>query len=148
MNGRELMTALLLILTGICTLTDLRDGRIYNVVLVPAAIVGLILRGLPMCGGSWVAVLSALARMGVVLLAFLPVWALFPGGIGGGDIKLYAVIAILVEGRILLILICLSLAVAAGYGIFLRIRSGRGRRMRIGPAVLCATVLYVGGVYG
>lgn len=142
------MVMLLLILTGICTLTDLRDNRIYNGILVPAALLGLGARLVPMCGGSMAAMGMALVRMGFMLALLLPFWALSGDGIGGGDVKLYAVVAILVEGGALLLLVLISLLIAAAYGLMLRIRHGRGGRMRIGPAVFCASVLYAGGIYG
>lgn len=141
-------TVLLLLVTGVCTLTDLRDGRIYNAVLMPAVVVGLALRALPMAGGSWASLGEAFLRMGLMLALLMPFWMMLRGGIGGGDVKLYMVTAVMIEGRALLMLVFWSLLIAAMYGLLLRIRRGRGGRMRIGPAVLCAAIAYAGGVYG
>lgn len=148
MNGRVMMAALLLILTGICSLTDLRDARIYNAVLLPALVLGLVMRTLPVCGGSISALGSALVRMGMVLILFLPFRVLVPGGIGGGDVKLYAVIAALLEGRTLLSFLLISLLLAGIWGLLLRIQRPGVRRLRMGPALFCAAVLYTGGIYG
>lgn len=142
------MEMLLLILTGICSLTDLRDGRIYNAVLVPMTLLGLVLRVVPLFGGSMPAFVSAMQRMGLVLVLLVPFWILFPQGIGGGDIKLYAAIAVFLEINTLFLFMQGSLLIAACDGLIRRYLCHRRGRMRIGPAALCAAALYVGGIYG
>lgn len=139
------MAMLLLVSTGICALTDIRDGQIYNCIVVPSAAAGLLLQGLTICGGTQEQFLAALLRMCGMLVFLLPFWLLLPGGIGGGDIKLYAAIAVMLEWDALRILIFLSLFLAGAYGL---LRKGSGRNLRIGPAVFCAAILYAGGIYG
>lgn len=148
MHGREIVAALMLIITGICAMTDLYVGRIYNAVLLPATVLCLAVRTLPVCGGSTTVLGMALLRAGMLLLAFLPFWLLIPGGMGGGDVKLYAMIAILLDGRTFLQFLLLSLLVAVGYGLLLRAVGSTTRELRIGPGALCAAVLYAGGIYG
>lgn len=154
----------LLALTGSSAATDLWRGRIYNVVVVPALALGLVLAGVPACGGS-PAILGERATMMLFVLALcLPFWMCLPGSIGGGDIKLFLAMAVLLPGSAFLILLFVSLAGACVVSMLRNMLLVRGRaphvvaqmaatrsrdgRMRIGPAVFCATLLYVGGFYG
>lgn len=150
MNTREgiNVNVLLLLCAGVCALTDLRDGRIYNVIIVPAAIAALLLRGLPICGGNGEHLCDALLRMLILLVLLVPFWGLFPGGIGGGDVKLYVTLAAMLEWDVIGGFIMISFLIALGAGVFMRICRCAHCGLRIAPAVFCATVLYVGGIYG
>ncbi|MDD3889846.1 MAG: prepilin peptidase [Syntrophomonadaceae bacterium] len=71
----------------ICLITDLRERRIYNLVLLPALIFGLIYN---IFIGGWAglgqSLLGLLVGLGVLIVPF----AL--GGMGAGDVKLLAII--------------------------------------------------------
>lgn len=143
----------LLTLTGVSAMTDLLLGKIYNVVVLPAAIVGLVLAGLPGYGGSGPVLAGRFANMLLVAAILLPVWVGLPGSIGGGDIKLYLAAAALLPQMGLLTLLFLSLAAAGGIAVLREIRlrqvgGDREHRIRIGPAVFCAALMYTGGLYG
>lgn len=142
------MSRLILLLTCSCAVTDVLHGKIYNLVVVPAAIATLLLRGLPWMGGSRASLMAGIVQMIGMLLFLLPFWLLTKGGIGGGDIKLYVAVAGMLRGRQTLLLLLVSLLLAEGWGMLRRLCGCGGRRIRIGPAVFCAAVLAVGGVYG
>ena len=85
-----ILDAVLLITVGICLVTDIREQKIYNKVLLPALILGLagnvFFHGLP---GLTSSLAGFLLGMGLLILPF------FAGGIGAGDVKLMGVIGIL-----------------------------------------------------
>lgn len=159
-------TWVVLALTGSSAITDVLRGRIYNVLVLPAAIGGLLLAGVPAWGGSATALGERIAGMLVVTVLFLPFWKCLPGSIGGGDIKLYLALAALLSWRAFLVLLFVSLAGALVMGVLRKYLSplvaglpmatwtqhaarpaGVGR-IRIGPAVFCAALIYAGGGYG
>lgn len=148
MEQKALVDSLLLVVTAACALTDVRDGKVYNVVVVPAAIAAMIMQGVPSLGGSIAMSGAALLRSISAMLLLLPFWVLFPSGIGGGDIKLYMVVASVLPWEEFLILLLLSLLLSAIYGIFMRLVIHDTGQLRIGPAVFCASLLYIGGIYG
>jgi prepilin peptidase CpaA len=84
MESREI---LLLIVIGICGITDLRTGRIYNKVTYPATLAGLIF-GLCRQGTGGVLASGAGFLFAAVLMGGL----VLTGGTGGGDAKLLAAI--------------------------------------------------------
>lgn len=138
----------LLALTGGSAVTDIVMGRIYNLVVLPVAVLGLVLAGLPSCGGSGEMLAERFANMLIVAGVFLPFWVGLPGSIGAGDIKLYLAAGALLPQRALLWLVLLSLAAAGGVGMVRRLRGRRGTgRIRIGPAVFVTALLYIGGIY-
>ena len=71
--------------------TDWRYRRIYNGVLAPVLILGLVLN---LADGGWLAGFGALVRGFVLALPFCVVYRW--GGIGGGDVKLLACLGVLV----------------------------------------------------
>lgn len=81
---------ILLVTVIICLVTDLREQKIYNKVLLPALVLGLTAnmlgQGLP---GLTASILGLLAGMGLLLIPFMM------GGIGAGDVKLLGVIGLL-----------------------------------------------------
>jgi prepilin peptidase CpaA len=78
---------LLLILLIICVITDLRERKIYNAVLLPCLLIAWILHTV-MGGihGLLDAMLGAVVGLAILLIPFLL------GGMGAGDVKLLAVI--------------------------------------------------------
>ena len=84
--------------TAVAAWTDLRTGRIPNWLTFGAASLGLLLRVLPwLFAGDLRQALFAflLAVAGAVLCGFIPAVLFWKGGIGGGDVKLFAALGIL-----------------------------------------------------
>ncbi len=84
---RFFLEILFLLLIGISFYTDLFKGRIYNIVTLPALILGLILNS---SGEGLDGLKSSVLGMGAGLSFFLPLFVI--RGVGGGDIKLIAAI--------------------------------------------------------
>lgn len=99
---------ILLTTVSICLITDIREQKIYNKVLLPALILGLagniIVNGFP---GLQSSILGFLLGMGLLVFPF------FAGGIGAGDVKLMGVIGIL-KGPVFVFQAFLATAVAGG----------------------------------
>lgn len=78
---------LLLVMIIVCLYTDLKERKIYNAMLLPGFILGILLN---MISNGWAGLLTAvqgfLLGLGLLLLPFLL------NGIGAGDVKLLAVI--------------------------------------------------------
>src|SRR4051812_40910201 len=71
------------IISGIAVLTDLRWGRIYNWLTLPAALLGIVASGI--CFG-WSGLLQAI--LGILAGLLLYGWMFHIGVLGGGDVKL------------------------------------------------------------
>jgi prepilin peptidase CpaA len=99
---------LLILLLGICVVTDLRERKIYNAVLLPFLILGFIINtivsGLTGMGQSF---LGLVVGLGILLIPFLL------GGMGAGDVKLLAVIGAL-KGMSFVIMAAFYMALAGG----------------------------------
>ncbi len=104
----------------ISVFTDVRDGKIYNAVTLPAALLGLVLntvaKGLPGLGLS----LAGLV-LGLVLF-FLS--ALVGRILGAGDCKLFAAVGALQGPQFLLWAIAISLIVGGVFGILVALWRG------------------------
>ncbi len=88
---------LLAVVMVISAITDIRNGKVYNVVTVPAMVVGL--TGHAVTGG-WLGEggmqLGLAGSLTGLVVGFGPMLAIFLiGGIGGGDVKLSAAIGAL-----------------------------------------------------
>jgi prepilin peptidase CpaA len=83
----DIRDATLFILIGICAVTDLRAGRVYNKVTYPAILLGFVLSG-------WLEQAQGLesSAKGFLLAAVLTGGLALIGGLGGGDTKLLAAI--------------------------------------------------------
>ena len=82
MDSRDIV---LFILVGICGVTDLRSGRVYNKVTYPAMLIGFVLNAwLERAAGVWN------CAEGFLLAAVLMGGLALIGGMGGGDAKLLA----------------------------------------------------------
>jgi len=101
MNNLALLQLLaLLTLLSVAAFTDLRERRIPNWVTIPGLLAGLVL-GAALEGGFPVAALSGAV---LALLVAFPVFAL--GGLGAGDVKLFAAVGAFVSaGGLLSVLI-------------------------------------------
>jgi prepilin peptidase CpaA len=148
--------------------TDLWRGKVYNVLTYPACVVGLVL-GLTYFGWKGLG-LSALG----LALAFVPSFALFAmGGLGGGDVKLFAALGALLGATQGIAILLLSFVVGGIFSIFALVKRGTflsstGRmfrsiaasvvpgvkrpesvpltEMRFAPSIAIATLLVVTGV--
>lgn len=92
----------------ICSITDLKDRKIYNLVLIPALLFGLLYN---LIVGSWqglgLSLLGTLAGFSILILPF----AL--GGMGAGDVKLLAVIGA-IKGPLFAFYAAIGMGLAGG----------------------------------
>lgn len=99
---------LLMILLVICVITDIRERKIYNKVLLPFLVLGLIIH-LAIGGFSGLGFSLAGTVAGFVIL-LIPY---FMGGMGAGDVKLLAVIGAL-KGTVFVLTAAVYMALAGG----------------------------------
>ncbi len=76
-------------------LTDWRTGRIPNWMTLPGMLLGLFLGGL---AGGASGFLDAM--LGLLVCGFVPYWIFRKGGMGGGDLKLFAALGALTGLRL------------------------------------------------
>lgn len=92
----------------ICLATDLRKRKIYNIVLLPALLFGLIYS---LVIGGWTGLgqsaLGLIAGLGVLIIPFAI------GAMGAGDVKLLAVIGA-IEGPLFLFYTAIGMALMGG----------------------------------
>jgi prepilin peptidase CpaA len=105
---------LLIILLIICVVTDLKERKIYNKVLLPSFIIALTIHifadGL---SGLTSSILGALVGLSILLIPYLM------GGMGAGDVKLLAVVGA-INGIQFVLITTLYMAIAGGViGIFI-----------------------------
>ncbi|ALC91910.1 hypothetical protein AM500_20530 [Bacillus sp. FJAT-18017] len=116
---------LLFLLLIICVVTDIRERRIYNKVLIPflmvAFFVNAIAGGL---GGIGDTVVGLLVGLAILLIPYLM------GGMGAGDVKLLAVIGALM-GYQFVLFSALYMAFAGGIFAFLIIFFRKGAKQRL-----------------
>jgi prepilin peptidase CpaA len=72
-----------IVAVSLAVYTDLRWRKIFNIVTVPAAAVGIVLNTF---GGGWYGLLSSFAGLVIGIAVFIIPFAL--RGMGGGDVKL------------------------------------------------------------
>ncbi|MDQ0351314.1 prepilin peptidase CpaA [Alkalibacillus filiformis] len=102
------INALLFIVLLICLVTDLKERKIYNKVLLPAFVAALLLNsffyGLSGLGD---ALLGSLIGFAILLIPYLM------GGMGAGDVKLLAVIGAF-QGPIFVVVTAIYMALLGG----------------------------------
>lgn len=102
---QELLVALVLL---VCVITDYRERKIYNIVLLPSLLLGV---GYNIVTAGWLglqqSVWGLLAGLAVLFIPF----AL--GGMGAGDVKLLAVIGAL-KGPVFIFYSAIGMALAGG----------------------------------
>lgn len=117
---------LLIILLLICVITDLRERKIYNKVLLPFLILAF---GLHLFTDGW----SGLTASAVGLLVGLAILIIpyFMGGMGAGDVKLLAVIGA-IKGISFVLMTSLYMALVGGIiALFIFLfRKGVGSRIK------------------
>ncbi|UYZ21249.1 prepilin peptidase [Mesobacillus jeotgali] len=103
-----LVDFLLIALIVICVITDLRERKIYNKVLLPFLLAGLVLNSVT---GGIAGLTSALAGTAVGFSILLIPYLL--GGMGAGDVKLLAVVGGL-KGAVFVLTAAVYMALAGG----------------------------------
>jgi prepilin peptidase CpaA len=99
---------LLMALLAICVITDLKERKIYNKVLLPVLIAGLILNAVTGgISGLGDALTGTAVGFSILLIPY------FLGGMGAGDVKLLAVIGGL-KGTIFVLTAAVYMAIAGG----------------------------------
>ncbi|WP_338470411.1 prepilin peptidase [Niallia sp. XMNu-256] len=142
----ELVPAFLLtILLVISVLTDIREQLILDIVTLP--MLGLLIISRLFIGTEpiWYYLLGG--AVGFLLLLFLAIVS--KGGMGGGDIKLYAAIGVALGPLLTVMSLVLASFVGAIAGVFLLMtgKVKRGQPIAFGPSILVGTlVAYVYGV--
>lgn len=115
----------------ICAYTDLRWRLIYNSVLIPVALVGLLFAAI---GGGIREVIYSLIRG--VCLAF-PLFLMYiQGGVGGGDVKLAMATGLLLPLEMGCQVIFWGGAAAGVYVVVEAVRRGRFREVALGTVFL------------
>ncbi len=99
---------ILILLLLICVITDLRERKIYNKILLPFFLLGLIYHTLfEGIGGFSMSMLGAMVGLAILLIPYLM------GGMGAGDVKLLAVIGA-IKGVSFVLMTSLFMALAGG----------------------------------
>lgn len=138
--GMELIVALLFMsLLVIITVSDITYMLIPNKILLPFAILLLIGRLFSPLAPWWDTFLGATLGFGVLLLIAL----LSKGGMGGGDIKLFFVIGLVLGSYVTLLTLFLASIIGTVVGFFMIKRSGKSTRVPIpfGPSIAVAAVI-------
>lgn len=102
---QDIVLALMLLF---CLLTDLKERKIYNVVILPGLVFGL---GFNLAADGWPGLVHSLAGFGLGLAILIIPFAL--GGMGAGDVKLLAVIGA-IKGPVFIFYTALGMALAGG----------------------------------
>ena len=142
----ELIPALLLtVLLVISVLTDIREQLILDIVTFP--MLGLLIISRLFIGTEsfWYYLLGG--AVGFLLLLFLAIVS--KGGMGGGDIKLYAAIGVTLGPLLTVISLILASFVGAIVGIFLLMtgKVKKGQPIAFGPSIFVGTLIaYVYGI--
>jgi prepilin peptidase CpaA len=92
----------------ICLITDFKDRKIYNAVLFPALLFGLVYN---LISGGWFGLGQSLLGFLVGTLILIIPFAF--GGIGAGDVKLLAVVGAL-KGHIFILYTAIGMGLAGG----------------------------------
>ena len=129
----ELLADVILVAVVVtAAVTDLKSGRIYNRLVYPAVVVGLLLA---LVGGGWAGLkdhaLAAAIGFGVLFLCYAI------GGMGGGDVKLMAAVGALgglsrgEEGMFIVFVLFWAFAIGVALGLLAAIwRRVLGRTAR------------------
>ncbi|WP_252502830.1 A24 family peptidase [Sporosarcina sp. Marseille-Q4943] len=136
----ELIIALLFVsLLVIITVSDLTYMIIPDKVLLPFAIALLILRWVIPTSPWWDSLLGA--AVGFIILFFIAVVS--KGGMGGGDIKLFFVIGLVLGTMNTLLTLFFASLIGSVVGIYVLKKTGKGRKTPVpfGPSIAVAAVI-------
>lgn len=142
----ELLVALLFIsLLVIITVSDLAYMLIPNKILLPFGIVLFALRLVSPLSPWWDSILGAAIGFGLLLL----IGIVSKGGMGGGDIKLFFVIGLVLGTVHTLLTLFLAALIGTIAGVFILRKRGKGRKTPIpfGPSIaVAACIAYFWGI--
>ncbi len=136
----ELVVALLFMsLLVIITVSDIAYMLIPDKVLLPFAVGLLVVRLFIPLEPWWNSLLGALVGFGILYL----IAVVSKGGMGGGDIKLFFVIGLVLGMGNTLLTLFLAAIIGLIVGVILLKRTGRGRKTPIpfGPSIAVAAVI-------
>ena len=136
----ELVVAILFVsLLVIITVSDIAYMLIPNKVLLPFAIVLIGLRLIIPLEPWWDSFLGAIVGFGVLFL----IAVVSKGGMGGGDIKLFFVIGLVLGTTNTLVTLFLAAFIGSIVGLIVLKRTGQGRKTPIpfGPSIAVAAVI-------
>ncbi|MCG7345009.1 prepilin peptidase [Sporosarcina sp. ACRSL] len=136
----ELIIAILFVsLLVIITVSDITYMIIPDKVLLPFAVAFLILRWLIPTSPWWDSLLGAV--IGFCVLYFIAIVS--KGGMGGGDIKLFFVIGLVLGTVNTLLTLFLASLIGSVVGIYVMKKTGKGRKTPIpfGPSIAIAAVI-------
>jgi len=105
------------------SVTDVRFGKVYNVVTIPTMVAGLTLNGL---ASGWPGVALGLQGLGIGL-ALLLTTLLFGQYMGGGDIKLIAALGALCGPSFLVVVLAVALPLGGLMAVAVALAHGRLR---------------------
>ncbi|GKV68785.1 type 4 prepilin-like proteins leader peptide-processing enzyme [Sporosarcina sp. NCCP-2716] len=136
----ELAVALVFLsMLVIITVSDIAYMLIPDKILLPAAILLALLRIFSPLTPWWDSVLGAAAGFGILLLVAI----VSKGGMGGGDIKLFFVIGLVLGVQLTLLTLFLAALIGSIAGIIHLRRTGQGRKTPVpfGPSIAAAAVI-------
>ena len=136
----ELIIALLFVsLLVIITVSDIAYMIIPDKVLLPFAIAFLILRWLIPTSPWWDSLLGAAVGFSILYL----IAVVSKGGMGGGDIKLFFVIGLVLGTVNTLLTLFLASLIGSVVGIYVLKKTGKGRKTPVafGPSIAAAAVI-------
>lgn len=136
----ELIIALLFVsLLVIIAVSDLSYMIIPDKVLLPFAIAFLILRWIIPTSPWWDSLLGA--AVGFAVLFFIAIVS--KGGMGGGDIKLFFVIGLVLGTMNTLLTLFLASLIGSVVGIYVLKKTGKGRKTPVafGPSIAVAALI-------
>ncbi|WP_399631840.1 prepilin peptidase [Sporosarcina sp. SG10008] len=136
----ELVVAILFMsLLVVITVSDIAYMLIPNKVLLPFAIVLIGLRLIIPLEPWWDSFLGAIVGFGVLYLIAI----VSKGGMGGGDIKLFFVIGLVLGTTNTLVTLFLAAFIGSIVGLIVLKRTGQGRKTPIpfGPSIAVAAVI-------
>lgn len=129
------------------TIIDLEYGLIHDRILIPTIIFLVFLSPFwpaleidrPLMGhyGAISSMGNSLLSGGGAFLAFLAVSALYPRGLGGGDVKLAGVLGLLIGFPYILLALWISIVVGGLFSIWLLMsgKQGKGDTIPFGPCL-------------
>ena len=130
-------------LTGLCALTDLYCGRIYNPVTVSGLCLGMLM-AVQRAGAS--GILEVLCASGFTVLVLFPFYT--AGGLGAGDIKLLAAVAAFLPAQAYLRCFAGAFVIGAAYGAAcLLLTHGQKRTLHFAVPVAVSVLLHLAGFY-
>lgn len=138
-SGELIIAILFMSLLVIITVADIAYMLIPNKVLLPFAIVLFGARLFISLEPWWDSLLGALVGFGVLYL----IAVVSKGGMGGGDIKLFFVLGLVLGTINTLVTLFLAALIGSIVGIILLKKSGKGRKTPIpfGPSIAIAAII-------